>query len=124
MHEQTASFCSNVGSLYFKADYDEQAREMHMMALDVRSEIFGDHHSETAQSHNNLALVLVKSDDLDAAKRHFDRALDGFESNIKEFVMDYEIVVANYRDVLLSLGDEKAVESLDKRSADQLAKVD
>ena len=119
-NEQTAAFCNNVGTLYFKADHDEQARKMHMMALDARLEIFGDHHLETAQSHGNLALVLVKSDDIDAAKRHFDRALDAYEGNIAEGRDDYEIVAANYRDVLASIGDDKAVAALDERTKAKL----
>lgn len=116
-HEQTAALCNNVGTLYFKADHDEQARKMHMMALDARLELFGDHHLESAQSHANLALVLIKSNDLDAAKRHFDRALDAYEGNLAEGRNDYEIVAANYRDILESIGDVKAVEALDQRTS-------
>ncbi len=119
-HEQTASFCNNVGGLYFKADYDEQAREMHMMALETRSKVLGEHHLDTAQSHANLALVLVKSNDIDAAKRHFTRALDTYEGNLKEGKSGYEITVANYRDVLDSLGDSAAVKALEERAAAKL----
>lgn len=120
-HEQTAALYNNVGSLYFKAEYDEQARKMHMMALDGRLEIFGDHHLETAQSHGNLALVFVKSNDLDAAKRHFDRALDAYEGNLAKGRDDYEIVAANYRDVLASIGDDKAVAALEERTKAKLS---
>ena len=119
-HKQTAALCNNVGALYFKAEHDEQARAMHMMALDARVEVFGHHHLETAQSHGNLALVLVKSNDLDAAKRHFERALDAYEGNHAEGRNDYEIVAANYRDVLESMGDDKAVTTLDERISSKL----
>jgi len=122
-NELTASFCNNVGNLYLKADYGEQAREMHMMALDTRSKILGEHHLDTAQSHNNLALVLVQSDDIDAAKRHFDRALDTYEGNLAVGADDYETTVANYCDVLNSLGEEKAAKALKARATKKLAKV-
>jgi tetratricopeptide (TPR) repeat protein len=114
-HQQTAALCNNVGSLYFKAGYAEQAREMHMMSLDIRSKVFGEHHLETAQSHGNLALVLFKSNEIDAAKRHFDRALDAYEGNLAEGRDDYDIVVANYRDVLELLGEAKSLKILDAR---------
>lgn len=119
-HEQTASLCNNVGGLYFKADYDEQAREMHMMALEIREKTLGEHHLETAQSYANLALVLYKSDDIDASKRHFNRALDAYEGNLTEGREDYEIVAANFRDVLGSLGDDQAIKVLDERTAAKL----
>lgn len=119
-HEQTASLCNNVGSLYFKADYDDQAHEMHTIALEIREKVLGENHLETAQSHANLALVLHKSDDIDAAKRHFNRALDAYEGNLTEGLEDYEIVAANYRDVLGSLGDNQAIKILDERTSVKL----
>ncbi|MDA7672715.1 tetratricopeptide repeat protein [Akkermansiaceae bacterium] len=122
-HEQTASFCNNVGGLYFKADYAEQAREMHMMALESRTKLLGEQHLDTAQSHANLALVYVKSDEINSAKRHFDSALKAYEGNLAEGAADYEITVANYSDVLKSLGEEKGAQDLEKRAADQLAKA-
>lgn len=119
-HEQTALLCNNVGSLYFKADYDEQAREMHTMALKIRKKTLGKNHLETAQSHANLALVLFKSDDLDSCKRHFEKALDAYEENLSEGREDYEIVAANFRDVLESLGDDQAIKIFDERTAAKL----
>lgn len=114
-HEQTAALCNNVASLYFKAGHETQARKMHMMALEAREELFGDHHLETAQSHGNLALVLFKSEDYDACKRHFERALHAYEGNLAEGRDHYEIVAANYRDVLEFLNEDKAVQALDAR---------
>lgn len=117
-HDQTASLYNNVGSLYFKAEHDDRAREMHMLALDGRIALYGDIHPETAQSHGNLALVFVRSGEMNAAKRHFSRALDGFENDLDSAREDYETVAANFRDVLESVGDQRAITALDARLAE------
>lgn len=119
-HEQTALLCNNVGSLYFKVDYEDQAREMHVMALDIRMKIFGENHLETAQSYANLALVMVKKNDAAAAKNYFDKALDAYEENLEKGLEDYEIVAANYREVLESLDDSESLKALNQRTKGHL----
>ena len=93
---------------------------MHMLALEARSKILGERHLDTAQSHANLALVFVKSEEMDAAKGHFDRAIEAYEGNLTEASDDYKIVVANYSDVLNFIGEEKAAKALQKRAAKKL----
>ena len=114
-HEQTAALYNNVGALYFKAESDERAKEMHELALKARTKTFGEIHAETAQSHGNLALVLVRQGKVEDGKEHFEKALEGFESTLEDYRDDYEIVAANYRDVLESMNDEKAVTGLKAR---------
>jgi len=114
-HEQTALLYNNVGTLYFKAGHDERAREMHMLALGVRTSIFGGIHPETSQSHGNLALVFVRSQELNAAKNHFDKALDGLEMDLENYKEDYDTIVANFRDVLESAEDRKGLRQLNAR---------
>ena len=114
-HEQTAVLYNNVGTLYFKAEHDERAKEMHEMALESRVKIFGELHPETAQSFANLALVLVRSGKVEEGKKHFEKALSGFEKDLDCSREDYEIVAANYRDVLESMEDKKAVAALRAR---------
>ncbi|MEJ6581619.1 MAG: tetratricopeptide repeat protein [Akkermansiaceae bacterium] len=114
-HEQTALLYNNVGTLYFKAGHDERAQEMHMLSLGVRTSIFGAIHPETAQSHGNLALVFVRSNELNAAKNHFNKALDGLEQDRENYKEDYETIVANFRDVLESVEDRKGLMQLDAR---------
>ena len=114
-HKQTAAYYNNVGSFYFKLGHDEQAGKMHGEALKARVILFGESHFESAQSYANLALVLVRSGKVVEGLDHFEKALCGFESNLKVSGSDYQIVAANYRDVLESMGDERSVEALDQR---------
>ena len=88
-----------------------------MVALGGRSTIFGAGHPETAQSHGNLALVFVRSNELNAAKDHFNKALDGLELDLENYREDYETIVANFRDVLESVGDRKGLMQLDARAS-------
>lgn len=104
-HEETASVSNNLGAVYLAAGYLDQAREMHMMALETRREIFGENHPDTAQSHNNLALALLKTGDRAWARRHFERALAGFESLGAAYQDDLESVVSNYCDFLREEGE-------------------
>lgn len=119
-HEQTALIYNNVATLYFKAGHDERAREMHMKALGARTSIFGSIHPETAQSHGNLALVFVRSNELNAAKNHFNKALDGLEQNLRDYKEDYDTIVANFRDVLESSEDRKGLMQLEARFGSSL----
>lgn len=105
-HPETASVSNNLGAVYLSAGYLEQAREMHMMALETRREIFGESHPDTAQSHNNLALALLKTGDKAWARRHFEKALAGFESLGVEYSADLEAVVSNYCDFLREEGED------------------
>lgn len=113
--EKTAALYNNVGTLYFKAEHDDRAKEMHDLALESRTKIFGDVHVETAQSHGNLALVLVRTGKVEAGKKHFDKALDGFEKKVESCRDDYEVVAANYQDILKSMKDVKGLSALKAR---------
>jgi tetratricopeptide (TPR) repeat protein len=104
-HEETAAVSNNIGALYQAAGFHEQAREMHMMALDARRKLFGDSHPDTAQSHNNLALALLCTGDSAWARRHFEKALSGFEALGIEFADDLEAVANNYCEFLREEGD-------------------
>lgn len=121
--EETAAICNNVGALYLAAGYYEQAREMHMMALEARRKTFGEHHLETAQSHANLALALCETDELDWAKKHFEKSLQIYEDKIREAPMDYATVSSNFAEFLRIQGDEKAAAAVEKRAGKMLKKV-
>ena len=104
-HEETAAVSNNLGALYLAAKYHEQAREMHMMALETRRKLFGEEHPDTAQSHNNLALALLETGDRAWARRHFEKALAGFEALGPDCADDLEAVASNYCDFLREEGE-------------------
>jgi tetratricopeptide (TPR) repeat protein len=104
-HEQTATVSSNLGALYQAGGYFEQSREMHMIALETRRSILGEDHPDTAQSHNNLALALLKTGDRSWARRHFEKALTGYEALGAAYAPDLEAVASNYCDFLREEGE-------------------
>jgi tetratricopeptide (TPR) repeat protein len=122
-HEETASVSNNLGAVYLAAGYLDQAREMHMMALETRREIFGENHPDTAQSHNNLALALLQTGDRAWARRHFEKALAGFEALGSAYADDLEAVASNYCDFLTEEGEANLAEIIAGRVKDLLAGV-
>jgi len=120
-HEETASVSNNLGAVYLAAGYYEQAREMHMMALDTRRELFGESHPDTAQSHNNLALALLQTGDRTWARKHFEKALTGFESLGAVYADDLESVASNYCDFLCEEGEPGLSEVISCRVKELLA---
>ena len=109
-HEQTATVSSNLGALYQAAGFHEQSREMHMIALETRRNLLGEEHPDTAQSHNNLALALLNTGDRSWARRHFEKALAGFEALGPEYTEDLEAVASNYCDFLREEGEGQLAE--------------
>jgi tetratricopeptide (TPR) repeat protein len=120
-HEQTATVSSNLGALYQAAGYFEQSREMHMIALDTRRDLLGEEHPDTAQSHNNLALALLNTGDRSWARRHFEKALAGFEALGPEYFADLEAVASNYCSFLREEGEANLAEIIAGRVKDVLA---
>ncbi len=104
-HEQTATVSSNLGALYQAAGFYEQSREMHMIALETRRTLLGEEHPDTAQSHNNLALALLNTGDRSWARRHFEKALTGYEALGSDYADDLEAVAFNYCDFLREEGE-------------------
>lgn len=117
-HEQTATVSSNLGALYQAAGYFEQSREMHMIALETRRSLLGEEHPDTAQSHNNLALALLNTGDRSWARRHFEKALTGFEALGPEFSSDLEAVASNYCEFLREEGEVSQAELIAGRVKD------
>lgn len=114
-HEQTATVSSNLGALYQAAGFHEQSREMHMIALETRRNLLGEEHPDTAQSHNNLALALLNTGDRSWARRHFEKALAGFEALGQEHFEDLEAVASNYCAFLREEGEPQLAEVISGR---------
>ena len=117
-HEETATVSSNLGALYQAAGFHEQSREMHMIALDTRRELLGEEHPDTAQSHNNLALALLNTGDRSWARRHFEKALAGFEALGSAYTDDLEAVSSNYCDYLRNEGEDNLAGVIARRVAE------
>lgn len=122
-HEETASVSNNLGAVYLAAGYLEQAREMHMIALEIRRNLFGDNHPDTAQSNNNLALALLKTGDRTWARKHFEKALAGFEALGAAYADDLESVASNYCNFLKEEGEENLSEVIAGRVRELLETV-
>lgn len=119
-HEETAAVSNNLGALYHASRYYEQAREMHMMALEARRNLFGEDHQDTAQSHNNLALALLETGDRTWARRHFEKALAGFEALGAPYCDDLEAVASNYCGFLREEGETALAEVVAGRVKEHL----
>lgn len=117
-HEQTATVSSNLGALYQAAGFYEQAREMHMIALETRRNLLGEEHPDSAQSHNNLALALLHTGDRSWARRHFEKALTGYEALGPEYADDLEAVASNYCDFLREEGEANLADIIAGRVKD------
>jgi len=120
-HEKTATVSSNLGALYQAAGFHEQSREMHMMALETRRTLLGEEHPDTAQSHNNLALALLSTGDRSWSRRHFEKALAGFEALGPEYRGDLEAVASNYCQFLREEGETQLAELIAGRVKEVLA---
>jgi hypothetical protein len=94
-----------------------------MMALETRRELFGENHPDTAQSHNNLALALLQTGDRAWARRHFEKALAGFEQLGPAYAQDLEAVASNYCDFLREEGDGSLAELIAGRVQAVLAEA-
>ena len=81
-----------------------------MIALETRRNMLGEEHPDTAQSHNNLALALLNTGDRSWARRHFEKALAGFEALGPEYLEDLEAVASNYCDFLREEGETQLAE--------------
>ena len=89
-----------------------------MIALETRRSILGEEHPDTAQSHNNLALALLKTGDRSWARRHFEKSLAGYEALGAQYSPDLEAVASNYCDFLREEGEENLAELIAGRVRD------
>jgi tetratricopeptide (TPR) repeat protein len=119
-HEETASVSNNLGALYQASGFFEQAREMHMMALETRRALLGEEDPDTAQSHNNLALALLATGDRAWARRHFEKALAGYEALGLDYADDLDAVADNYTEFLRSEGEDALADVIAGRVRDVL----
>lgn len=111
---------NNLGGLYFAVDYMEQAQEAHLKALQIRTNLFGKDHIETAQSYANLALAYCQLDGLEQAEEHFKKAYHIYEEHAEQAQMDFAAVAANYEEFLRSQDREKEAQEIEKKTHKRL----
>ena len=56
-----------------KGDYDA-ALEYYNKALDIRKQVLGENHPDTATSYNNIGAVYLRKGDYDAALENYNKA--------------------------------------------------
>lgn len=102
-----ATLYSNLSALYMKVGHIEEAKNMALIARDIRRQILPANHVDNIQSLSNLGSILYELDDIDAATDAFAEAFNAMESNLEVDPYDYEVVVSNYIDLLRSQGLEE-----------------
>ena len=111
----TATVYCNLGSLYQKAGFLNQAKEMHQTSLTIRNKMLGKAHPDTAQSHNNMALLLMELGEYDEARSHIETALKSFGSLGSDYEEDFQAVRANYTDLLHEIGEYELADELESK---------
>lgn len=107
--ETTGTLYANLSTLYFRTGHLEQAREVAVLAREIRSQVLPENHPDLALSLSNLGAVQHALGDLDGAMISFQQAVSGLEENPDVDPDDYEVVVSNYIDLLHENGfDEEA----------------
>ena len=71
---QSARCLSNLGSLYFNSGKFRQAEESHQLSLQIRRQLFGNDHPETAAAYNDLGVVYSAENPAQALE-YFERVL-------------------------------------------------
>lgn len=76
--EVQAGMMDVIGQVYTNLGFYEEAHPILEQALELRSQLYGDIHPETAQSHVHLATVLHDLGNYHQAIPHFEKALEIF----------------------------------------------
>lgn len=111
----TAAAFHQLGHLYQDANYHEQAREMLLLATDIRIQQLGEEHPDTAESHKRLACALAATGDRSWARRHFEKALAGFESLGSDYFSELQTTSDLFCNFLNEAGEAPLAETIAKR---------
>lgn len=121
--ETVATLFNNLGGLYCVAGFPDQAKEMFIDALEIRSKLLGDDHRDTAQAHSNLAAACHELRDHAAAKQHFETALSILEGQIQGERRSFEATSQDYIAMLELTGDPAAADVVRRRLEQRLGGV-
>ena len=115
-HADVASVLNNLGVFYTNERRFTEAEKTHLRALAIREKVHPPTHPDIAQSKCNLAVVYHSRGDYSRAAELYRASLKSWEEATDEPPEDYEIVAANYADLLRSLGKAKKAQALEVRA--------
>ena len=115
-HADVASVLNNLGVFYTNERRFTEAEKTHLRALAIREKVHPPTHPDIAQSKCNLAVVYHSRGDYSRAAELYRASLKSWEEATDEPPEDYEIVAANYADLLRSLGKAKKAHALEARA--------
>jgi tetratricopeptide (TPR) repeat protein len=115
-HADVASVLNNLGVFYTNERRFTEAEKMHLRALAIREKVHPPTHPDIAQSKCNLAVVYHSRGDYARAAELYRASLKSWEEATEKPPEDYEIVAANYADLLRSLGKARKAQALEARA--------
>ncbi|PYL17859.1 MAG: hypothetical protein DME30_05365, partial [Verrucomicrobia bacterium] len=111
-----ASVLNNLAVFYTNEKRYAEAEKTHLRALGIREKVFPSTHPDIAQSKCNLAVVYHSRGDYPKAAELYRASLKSWEEATDQPPEDYEIVAANYADLLRSLGKARKAQQLEARA--------
>jgi tetratricopeptide (TPR) repeat protein len=121
--EEVAAVYNNLGSLYYTANFPDQAKEMFTEALQIRTKLLGPNHRDVAQAYCNLATANHELGDNAASIQNFEHSLRILEHHLHDEVGSYEAISLDYIGLLEALGEDKKAALAKKRLEKMLATV-
>ena len=115
-HADVASVLNNLGVFYTNERRFTEAEKAHLRALAIREKVHPQTHPDIAQSKCNLAVVYHSRGDYGRAAELYRASLKTWEETTDTPPEDYEIVAANYADLLRSLGKARKAQALEARA--------
>ena len=114
-HADVASVLNNLAVFYTNERRYAEAEKTHLRALAIRETVHPPTHPDIAQSKCNLAVVYHSRGDYPKAAELYRASLKNWEEGAEKPPEDYEIVAANYADLLRSLGKARKAHQLEVR---------
>ncbi len=115
-HPDVASVLNNLAVFYTSEKRLAEAEKTHLRALAIREKIHPAAYSDIAQSQCNLAVVYHARGDYQRAAEFYRASLNTWEESMEKPPADYEVVAANYADLLRSLGKARQASQLEHRT--------
>src|SRR4051812_15748834 len=115
-HADVASVLNNLGVFYTNERRFTEAEKAHLRALAIREKVHPETHPDIAQSKCNLAVVYHSRGDYARAAELYRASLKTWEEATDTPSEDYEVVAANYADLLRSLGKARKAHALEARA--------